>query len=120
MVLDVDFDTDEQSILENNFSAYLCTNEELGTSALDTNTSRATLDLTGLHAETEYAWYAVVTNTNTGYLKTGIYDFTTNKASGNTPGNGSGNTGNTPDNGSGNTGNTPDNGGGNTGNTPDN
>lgn len=107
MVLDVDFDTDEQSILENNFSAYLCTNEELGTTALDTNTGRATLDLTSLAAETEYAWYAVVTNTNTGYLKTGIYEFTTNKSSGNTPDNGGGSTGNTPDSGSGGTGKTP-------------
>ena len=76
MILDVEFNTDEQSILEKQFSAYVYTNEELGTAKVDNATGKATSDVTGLQPETEYAWYAVVTNENTGYLRTGAYEFT--------------------------------------------
>lgn len=75
MLLDVNFDTDEQLILEKQFSAYVATSEELGTA--DVNNGIATLDVTGLEAETEYVWYAVVTNENTGYTQTGFNSFTT-------------------------------------------
>lgn len=77
MLLDVEFNVDEQSILENQFSAYVCTGEELGATSVDKTTGKATLELTDLKPETEYAWYAVVTNANTGYVKTGICEFTT-------------------------------------------
>ena len=77
MLLDVEFNADEQTILENQFSAYVCTNEELGTTTVDKTTGKAVLDLTDLEAETDYAWYAVVTNANTGYVKTGVYEFAT-------------------------------------------
>lgn len=75
IVLDVDFDTEEQSILEDSFSAYVCTGDVLGTAAVTDGT--AELELTGLEAETEYAWYAVVSNDNTGCLETGVYEFET-------------------------------------------
>lgn len=77
MVLDVDFNKEEQSILEERFSAYVCTNEELGTAIADTDTGMVKLNLDNLETETNYAWYAVITNANTGYLKTGLYTFTT-------------------------------------------
>ncbi len=80
MLLDVEFNVDEQSILENQFSAYVSRNEELGKSEVDKTTGKATLDLTNLEAETDYAWYAVVENSNTGYAKTGVYEFTTKPA----------------------------------------
>ena len=79
MILDVEFNTDEQSILEKQFSAYVYTNEELGTAEVDRATGKATADLTNLKAETDYMWYAVVTNANTGYLRTDAYEFTTLK-----------------------------------------
>ena len=34
MVLDVDFNTDGQTILENSFSAYLCKDEKIGTASM--------------------------------------------------------------------------------------
>lgn len=77
MVLDVNFKTEAQSILEKSFSAYLCTGEQIGTAALDRNTGSAAVQLSGLDASTDYAWYAVVTNSDTGVLTTGVYEFTT-------------------------------------------
>lgn len=77
MVLDVDFSTDEQSLLAESFSAYLCTNEELGVAAVDSTAGKATLNLSNLTSNTDYVWYAVLQNVNTGYLKTGLYEFTT-------------------------------------------
>ena len=77
MVLDVDFDTTEQSITEDSFSAYLCSGEELGTATVDSAVGTATLNLSNLEAATDYVWYAVLQNANTGYLKTGLYEFTT-------------------------------------------
>lgn len=77
IVLDVNFNTDEQSILADSFSAYVCTNEELGSASVEAETGVAKLELTGLEAETEYAWYAVLSNDNTGCLETGVYEFAT-------------------------------------------
>lgn len=76
MVLDVDFDTKEQKILEKSFSAYVYTNEELGKAV---STQNAVLNMTNLSKNTDYAWYAVVTNETTGIKKSSIYEFTTAK-----------------------------------------
>lgn len=76
MVLDVDFDTKEQIILEKSFSAYVYTNEELGKAV---STQNAVLNMTNLSENTDYAWYAVVTNETTGIKKSSIYEFTTAK-----------------------------------------
>lgn len=76
MVLDVDFDTKEQKILEKSFSAYVYTNEELGKAV---STQNAVLNMTNLSENTDYAWYAVVTNETTGIKKSSIYEFTTTK-----------------------------------------
>ena len=77
MTLDVEFNTNEQSILANQFSAYVCTNEEIGTATADANSGKVSVSASGLTAETEYLWYAEITNENTGYLKSGVYEFTT-------------------------------------------
>lgn len=76
MVLDVDFDTKEQKILEKSFSAYVYTNEELGKAV---STQNAVLNMTNLSENTDYVWYAVVTNETTGIKKSSIYEFTTAK-----------------------------------------
>ena len=76
MVLDVDFDTKEQKILEKSFSAYVYTNEELGKAV---STQNAVLNMTNLSENTDYAWYAVATNETTGIKKSSIYEFTTAK-----------------------------------------
>ena len=76
MVLDVDFDTKEQKILEKSFSAYVYTNEELGKAV---STQNAVLNMTNLSENTDYAWYAVVTNETTGIKKSSIYEFTSAK-----------------------------------------
>lgn len=76
MVLDVDFDTKEQKILEKSFSTYVYTNEELGKAV---STQNAVLNMTNLSENTDYAWYAVVTNETTGIKKSSIYEFTTAK-----------------------------------------
>lgn len=83
LVLDVEFNTSEQSILENSFSAYVCTDELLGSAQLDKDSGEAAIELSGLKAGTEYAWYAVVTNADGAELKTGAYTFTTSSASDN-------------------------------------
>lgn len=82
MVLDVDFNTEKQTLSENQFSVYVDSGEELGTAEVDKDTGKATLKLSSLETDTEYSWYAVVTNENTGYLKTGVYNFTTGRISG--------------------------------------
>ena len=71
----VDFDTTKQTITEGSFSAYLATNEELGTATV-TN-GQASLDVTGLTSEEDHFWYADLNNTESGYLRTGVYEFTT-------------------------------------------
>ena len=81
MVLDVNFNTKEQTILEKSFSAYVYTNEKLGSVNAETNgaTGKAVLELTNLKENTDYAWYAVVTNTASDIEKSGVYEFTTAK-----------------------------------------
>lgn len=66
MVLDVDFDAGKQSILEKSFSAYVLTNEEIGTADVDKTTATAKVEMTNLEEKTDYVWYAVVTNAATG------------------------------------------------------
>ncbi len=78
MILDVSFNTSEQSILENSFSAYIYTGEKIGTAKVENGA--AVLNLDGLDAETDYMWYAVVTNEDAGILLTKAYEFTTVKA----------------------------------------
>lgn len=75
IVLNVDFDTDAQSILTNSFHAYVCSDEVLGSAALENGVAQ--LELTGLDARSDYAWYAVVSNANTGVLETPVCAFTT-------------------------------------------
>ena len=81
MVLDVNFNTKEQTILEKSFSAYVYTNEKLGNvnAEADGATGKAVLELTNLKENTDYAWYAVVTNTASDIEKSGVYEFTTAK-----------------------------------------
>ena len=81
MVLDVNFNTKEQTILEKSFSAYVYTNEKLGSvnAEADGATGKAVLELTNLKENTDYAWYAVVTNTASDIEKSGVYEFTTAK-----------------------------------------
>ena len=73
----VDFDTNKQSILENSFSAYLATNQVLGTAPVDVTTGTATLAVDGLEFNSSYSWYAQLSNAESGYLRTDVYDFTT-------------------------------------------
>ena len=73
----VDFDTNKQSILADGFSAYLATNEVLGTATVDETTGSATLTLDGLDYNSDYAWYAELSNAQSGYLRTDLYEFTT-------------------------------------------
>ncbi len=82
MILDVDFTTDEQSILADSFSAYISRGEVLGTAGTDKTRGldKITINLDKLTADTEYTWYAVVTNSETGYVKTGLNTFTTKSA----------------------------------------
>ena len=73
--MSVDFDTTKQTITANSFSAYLATNEKLGTASVSNGT--ATLNVTGLTAEEDHYWYADLNNADSGYLRTGVYEFTT-------------------------------------------
>ena len=79
MVLDVEFNTNEQTILEKSFNAYVYTNEEIGTANVDSSTGKAVLQVNNLEANTGYKWYAVVTNAATGVKRSGVYEFTTAK-----------------------------------------
>ena len=77
MVLDVEFNTNAQSILQKNFSAYILTDEEIGNAEFDKDTKTATVEMANLNENTHYAWYAVVKNTSTGIVSTNVYEFTT-------------------------------------------
>ena len=79
MVLDVEFNTNEQTILEKSFNAYVYTNEEIGTANVDSSTGKAVLQVNNLESNTGYKWYAVVTNAATGVKMSGVYEFTTAK-----------------------------------------
>lgn len=54
MVLDVEFNTNEQTILEKSFNAYVYTNEEIGTANVDSSTGKAVLQVNNLEANTGY------------------------------------------------------------------
>ena len=75
IVLDVDFDTDAQTILTDSFQAYVCTDAVLGTAPVEEGIAR--LEWSTLAPETDYAWYAVVENVNSGVLETPVCAFTT-------------------------------------------
>lgn len=77
MVLDVEFNTNAQSILQKNFSAYILTDEEIGNAEFDKDTKTATVEMANLNENTHYAWYAVVKNASTGIVSTNVYEFTT-------------------------------------------
>ena len=77
--MSVDFDTTKQTILADSFSAYLATNEPLGTAQVINGT--ATVEVTGLEAEQTHYWYADLNNEETGYLRSGVYEFTTDRVS---------------------------------------
>ena len=74
-ILTVDFTPKKYTIQENSFSATVYTDEVLGTATLDSG--RAQTETKALEAESEYSWYAVLENENTGVLRTDAYDFTT-------------------------------------------
>lgn len=80
LILSVNFDTTGETILENSFSAYLYTDEVLGTANMNAATGRIEADVSGLTPETDYMWYAVLENENTGILQTDLYEFTTGEA----------------------------------------
>ncbi|MDO5402118.1 MAG: metallophosphoesterase [Eubacteriales bacterium] len=80
MILDVGFSNERQSILAKQFEAYVCTNEKLGEGKADKD-GNITMQLNNLESGKEYAWYAVVSNSNTGYAKTGVMKFITAKMS---------------------------------------
>ena len=73
--MDLDFDTTKQTILETGFSAYLATNEPLGTASV--TDGAASLEVTGLSADQTHYWYADLNNVDSGYLRTDVYEFTT-------------------------------------------
>ena len=75
MILTVDFKNTQQSITENSFSAAIYTDEELGTAPL--SNGMAEVKAEGLTPETTQAWYAVLENEDTGYLRTDAYELTT-------------------------------------------
>ncbi|MGN0320647.1 MAG: metallophosphoesterase, partial [Lachnospira sp.] len=77
MVLDVEFNTNVQSILQKSFSAYVLTDEEIGTAEFNKVTKTATVEMNNLKENTNYMWYAVVKNTSTGIVSTNVYEFTT-------------------------------------------
>lgn len=75
-VLDVDFNTDEQTLTENRFTAAIKTNKELGESNVYED-GNASVVVTGLNENSNYAWYAVAENSLGGELKTDICSFKT-------------------------------------------
>ena len=79
IVLDVDFDTEAKSIVETGFSAYISTGEVLGTAQMNGD-GKAEVTLSGLAAETEYAWFVVATNAGGDVKVSKIVTFTTDEA----------------------------------------
>ena len=76
-ILTVDFTPKKHTITENSFSASIYTDEVLGSTTMDPVTGVAQIETTGLAAESEHTWYAMLENENTGILQTDAYDFTT-------------------------------------------
>jgi len=80
MVLDVNFNTDEQTITENSFSVYVLSDDaNASTVQVDKTTGAAELTVDGLDAETDYAWLALISNSDAAEAMTGVYEFTTEK-----------------------------------------
>ena len=79
LILTADFTTTKQTIQENSFSTFLGKDEILGTASLDTS-GNAQITATGLSAETDYSWYAMVENEASGKRITPVFDFTTQAA----------------------------------------
>ena len=80
VILDLDFSASNGSISQNGFSARLYTTELLGASSMDAATGSAELQLSDLEPSTYHQWYAVLENEDSGYLRTGLYGFTTEEA----------------------------------------
>lgn len=74
----VDFDSTKHTITSNQFSAYVCRNNELGSATVDTSTKKASIDVSGLKPGTEYIWYATLSAADSGYTQSDFYEFTTN------------------------------------------
>ena len=79
VIMDLEFDTAEQTIAEKSFTAYLATNEAYASADLDSS-GNAAVNATGLTAGAELLWYADIENVETGYLRTPVYSFTTAEA----------------------------------------
>ena len=75
--LDINFDTDVKTLTTNSISADVRTNQKIG-SLKDVNET-ATYTWSGLTAETEYSWYAKVTNAKNGVTYTNVKSFKTEK-----------------------------------------
>lgn len=76
LTLNVAFDTTEKTIQAQQFTVWLDKSEELGTAAVDAD-GNASLTLSGLTAQTDFAWYAVVCNALGAEDRTGVETFTT-------------------------------------------
>ena len=79
LLLTVDFDTTKHTIAADSVSVYVGEIEGWGTAQNDAN-GKAELTVTGLEPETDYAWYAKVTNVETGELEYKLGSFTTTAA----------------------------------------
>ena len=79
LLLKVDFDTTKHTISAESVSVYVGETESWGTAQNDAS-GKAELMVTGLEPETDYAWYAKVTNAGTGELEYKIGSFTTTSA----------------------------------------
>ena len=77
MILSVNFDTTKQTLQAKGISAYISRGEEFGTAQVNTSTGRAEVAVSELDAETNYAWYAVTTNADSGYARHSVNEFTT-------------------------------------------
>ena len=77
LTLNVNFHTDPQTILASYCNVYVDSGEELGTAAVDAQTNTAQLNVSGLNAETSYAWYATVQNGLGSSFTTDVQHFTT-------------------------------------------
>jgi hypothetical protein len=76
LLLTVDFDGTKHTISADSFSVYVGDTTPWGTVRND-DSGEAVLNVTGLTPETDYAWYATVTNAETGALAYKLGTFTT-------------------------------------------
>lgn len=78
-VMEVNFNTENHSISANEFSAYVSSNEKLGSATADEK-GKVVAKLTGLKQNTTYLWYSKFVATDSGQLTTEFYSFTTLKS----------------------------------------